>query len=364
MIIPTVKYSLQDLAIVPEDLSRIEHRGDINVQYENGYYPLITAPMESVISQYNYQEFENNHIMAVIPRTVTNPIRDRLRLATEVFCAFSLKEVEELFTFEPFPESTVIYKICIDMANGHMKKLYDVVSKIKKIHPKYQLMVGNIANPKTYAKFAELEVDYIRCGIGGGSRCTTSSNSSVHYPMGSLIDECYQLKKTHNYKTNIIADGGIGNFDDINTALALGADYVMCGKLFAQTKEAWGGKVIGYRKYDPKHPEDNRIDVIWEDPYIHINEIDMNKYTYQREYYGMSTKRAQMLMGIDKSKLRTAEGISKMVEIQYTLEGWIDNFKHYLRTAMSYTDSNSLSEYIGQVVLIVISQGARGSYFK
>jgi len=194
--------------------------------------------------------------------------------------------------------------------------------------------------------------------------CTTSANSSVHYPLGSLIDECYQLKKTYGYKTNIIADGGIGNFDDINTALALGADYVMCGRLFVQAKEAWGGKMIGYRKYDSKHPEDNRIDVIWENPYEHLNEMDMNKYTYQREYYGMSTKRAQILMGVDESKLRTAEGISKMVEIQYTLEGWIDNFKHYLRSAMSYTNSHNLEEFIGEVTLVPVSPNARFAYFK
>jgi len=172
MIIKDVKYSLQDFVIVPEVLSSIEHRGDIKVNYDNGYYPLITSPMESVISQYNYQEFEKNHIMAVIPRTTTNPINARLTLCSKVFCAFSLSEAEQYFVSTP--DDIINFdncKICIDMANGHMKKLYDIAKQIKDIYPNCQLMVGNIANPKTYAKFAEIGVDYIRCGIGVGSRC-------------------------------------------------------------------------------------------------------------------------------------------------------------------------------------------------
>lgn len=242
MIIRDIKYSLQDLTIVPAVLSEIEHRGDIKVNYDNGYYPLITAPMESVVSQYNYKDFEKNGIMAIIPRTSTNPLYRRLELASDVFAAFSLSEVEKIFGLHDNDTDVlnrnVHKKLCIDMANGHMKKLYHLCAFIKMTYPNVELMIGNIANPKTYEKFAAIKVDYIRCGIGGGSRCTTSANSSVHYPMASLIDECYNCKLKNGYATKIIADGGIGNFDDINTALALGADYVMCGKLFAQFKEA------------------------------------------------------------------------------------------------------------------------------
>ena len=68
--------------------------------------------------------------------------------------------------------------------------------------------------------------------------------------MASLIDECVSIKKIverdrNNYKSvpKIIADGGFNNYDDIIKALALGADYVMCGKIFAQCEEACGEKL-------------------------------------------------------------------------------------------------------------------------
>lgn len=40
----------------------------------------------------------------------------------------------------------------------------------------------------------------------------------------------------------IIADGGIRNYSDIIKAIALGADYVMCGSIFARMIESAGIK--------------------------------------------------------------------------------------------------------------------------
>ena len=61
------------------------------------------------------------------------------------------------------------------------------------------------------------------------SGCLTSANTGVHFPMASLIHECYQYKKKGNYNTKIVADGGFRNYDDIIKAIMLGADYVMLG---------------------------------------------------------------------------------------------------------------------------------------
>ena len=77
--------------------------------------------------------------------------------------------------------------------------------------------------------------------------CITTSNVSIHYPQASLIDECYNIKKqllleTEDILPKIIADGGIRNYDHVIKALALGADYVMIGSLFAQCIESAGEK--------------------------------------------------------------------------------------------------------------------------
>lgn len=79
-----------------------------------------------------------------------------------------------------------------------------------------------------------------------------------------------------------------------------------------------------------------------------------------REYYGMSTRKAQQEFGNSENK--TAEGISKFVEIEYTLDQWVDNFKHYLQSAMSYTNSKTLEEFKNAKVEIMSNQSFNSFY--
>ena len=60
----------------------------------------------------------------------------------------------------------------------------------------------------------------------------------------------------------------------------------------------------------------------------------------------MSTKEAQAAMG--KSVLKTSEGVTKVQEVEYTISGWIDNFKSYLSSAMSYSNATTLEDFIGK----------------
>lgn len=184
--------------------------------------------------------------------------------------------------------------------------------------------------------------------------CTTSANSSVHYPMVSLLQEMVKHKKyimscqKHDkniriecpYKSipKIIADGGFNNFDQIIKALAIGADYVMLGKIFAMSVEACGD--ILNKSYFGYNVEKQGPFQDW------IRKQDMSTIKFWdcwRAYYGMSTKKAQTEISGEATK--TAEGIETLVPIKYKLSGWIDNFISYLRSAMSYTNSRNLAEF-------------------
>ena len=70
----------------------------------------------------------------------------------------------------------------------------------------------------------------------------------------------------------------------------------------------------------------------------------------------MSTKEVQKSLG--KENLKTSEGVVRRNKVEYTLEGWVDNFTSYLRSAMSYTDKKILPRFIGGVVTNVISQNS------
>ena len=75
--------------------------------------------------------------------------------------------------------------ILIDIANGHLNDLHLTASLIKE---KYacSIMIGNIANPRiiedSFNLYGDI-IDYYRVGIGGGSRCHTSSKTAIHYPI-------------------------------------------------------------------------------------------------------------------------------------------------------------------------------------
>jgi len=66
----------------------------------------------------------------------------------------------------------------------------------------------------------------------------------------------------------------------------------------------------------------------------------------KKKYRGMSTKSVQRKWG--KTKLVTAEGITKYQKVEYELSKWTENFKDYLRSCMSYCGTKNLNEFIGE----------------
>ena len=46
-----------------------------------------------------------------------------------------------------------------------------------------------------------------------------------------------------------------------------------------------------------------------------------------------------------RKKLKTSEGTSRWYRVEYTLDKWVENFEDYLRSCMSYTNSENLTEF-------------------
>lgn len=339
------KFDFHDIVIVPAEQSRIGSRKEINVFDDNGKLPIIVAPMDMVIDENNYHLFLEQNINVCVPRGIYNHAND----FGEAFISLSLGEAEEMYKNNTFPKKRVL----IDVANGHSKRVMTVAKKVKEAYgDSVELMVGNIANPKTYFEYAKMGVDWIRCGIGGGQVCLTSANTGVHYPMASLIAECYQIKAKHNFKTKIIADGGFRNFDEIIKALALGADAVMLGGIFNKCIESCGATWT-FDKKTNKYVPINRIVA---------EKLFENGRQIYKSYRGMSTKEVQAKWG--KKELTTSEGISKYNKVEYKIPDWLENFKDYLKSAMSYTNAKYLPEFIGKVEHVFISQNALRRYMK
>ena len=348
-----IKYGYDDINIVPEISSNIEHRSECKLEPF-----LFTAPMSSVVNLDNICDFIGQGIIPIIPRNI--PLVDRkffmfspLQNTSLFFIALSLEEVEKLLI--KFPVEVILhpFHICIDIANGHMQKLLNTIKKLKELYgEKIVIMSGNIANPETYKLYEEVGCDYVRCGIGGGAGCITASNTGVYYPLFSLLEETYKIKKSINGKCKIIADGGIRNYCDIQKAL-LYADYVMLGSMFNKAIESAGKTTYGKSYFITKRGKKilNIFRTIFEfgkevpkEKYDSVmKRIKSGKLEVWKSFYGMSTKRAQSEMG--NKKLKTSEGIEFSQKVEYSLKDFIDNEKSYLRSAMSYTNSKTLDEY-------------------
>ena len=88
-------------------------------------------------------------------------------------------------------------------------------------------------------------------------------------------------------------------------------------------------------------------------------EAGISVYKY---YRGMSTKEVQKSW--NRHELKTGEGITKYNKVEYTLPGWCENFTDYLKSAMSYTNSRNLQEFIGEVRYEMITQNSFNRFNK
>ena len=413
-IIDKTKYSYNDLTIEPAVISSIKSRKECD-PYEHmdvnmrDYLPLFTAPMSTIANEHNFNIWKKNKIMPMLPRNIgadpNGSIEKRISYIKDFldngdWVALSLKEFEYVFVehkmMSPgqiFPGYNRTYRVCVDLANGHMECLYDTINKAKEIarNNNYTLIVmtGNIANPETYRWICKhAEVDYIRLSVGSGANCITATQTSIHYPIASLIDECKHIKNRCEGKSYvkstpyIIADGGVRGYADVIKAIALGADYVMIGSLFTGLLESAAPLDIecynSHYKYGYAegiiNDGINNILNLWDglededdnDTLVPIDnkELEQKKKDFikdmkdiVKESYGMSTKKAQKLIN-PNAKSKTSEGCTKYIHVKETVKQWSDNMIDYFRSAMSYTNKKYINDFRGKVDLIIISSSA------
>lgn len=197
--------------------------------------------------------------------------------------------------------------ICVDMAHGHhvlmeraLKTLKDSFGDV--IH----LMAGNIATPDGCIALTEWGADSIRCGIGGGSICSTRIQTGHGIPTLQTVMDCAAL----DLNVRLIADGGLRTSGDIVKALAAGADFVMVGSLLGGTSES-PGRVMkeGARQF--------------------------------KEYRGMASPEAKEAWRSDSSY---AEGVSHRVLCSGSVREVIKDLGEGIASGFSYSGAVSISQ--------------------
>jgi IMP dehydrogenase/GMP reductase len=334
-----IKVDFNDILIKPATTTDINSRSEINPFSDNGFLPLFTAPMDTVVDNTNCDLFYNSKINVTLPR-----FEERTKV--DMFESYSLSQFEEKYL------NTVLngkHYVLIDTANGHIQTVIDATKKAKEMYgDNMVLMVGNIANPETYKLLSEAGADMIRCGVGNGNACLTTQQLGIGYPLASLIRECYYVSLSLNNPAKIIADGGMQGYSDIIKSIALGADFVMLGSILNKCVESCGKTFI---KNNGRPIEISDAEVI-----NHFKMGDLGESEIIKEFRGMSTKEVQKKWG--NEVLKTAEGVVRYRPVEYTLEQWVDNFESYLRSAMSYVNARTITEFQRNAEFINISNNA------
>ena len=372
------KFGLNDITLVPAVQTTIRSRSECSTGYPYHYYdketecekkmlPIFTAPMTSVVNTENRKVFEDYGIIPIIPDDGNTTFDDLVsHINKGHWVALNLDHFKALcdgwyrsdLTSSRQDNFGAHIHILIDVANGHMSYILDLVKSFKKRYPQAVLMAGNIANPWTYLHYAFAKIDYIRVGIGGGRACTTSVYTGVHYPLGSLLHDINRLKHSLLVKLirlfspklvlpKVIADGGLSDYSHCIKALALGADYVMLGKMLVECWESAAPKEC-YAKHTKTYFK----------PQFESYDPDIQTWA---EYFGMSTIHAQKSrnqFGI----LRPAEGIHTKIKVTKNLKQFTSEFKHFLSSAISYTNAKTLEQFCGKCKFIRITPTVEVNY--
>jgi len=207
--------------------------------------------------------------------------------------------------------SSGIDGIVVD-ASVVFREQLEIAKWLKENFPKLEVVLGNIDSVEMVEKImreASNYCDALRVGIGPGAACITQQELGTGRAQASAVWECAQAIKKLESKYGpmpIIADGGIKTLDslnqdvakpgDITKALALGAQTVMMGSLLAGLDESPGEKEFDY--------QENRM---------------VKKYRGMGSLEAMA-KRASVRYGVDKTKIRIAEGI--VTKVPYRGSGY------------------------------------------
>ncbi len=345
---------LEDIALYPAELNNGYQISKYNYGVVDDIdkvssLPIFTSPNDAIVDKNNWRVWSSAGIRPILPRTEN--IEIRLDGCQYIFTAFSLPEVKEHFISRGKRNSQYQFRVCIDCGNGGDIEIFNIATQLKKIYgQQINIMAGNLGNPKTYINYCKAGIDYVRVGISSGS-LVDFSKYGFYYPLAQLLIDVVGIRNTSCVglkQTKIVADGGIGNIVDILKCIALGADYVMCGRQFVRLIEAAGS--IGRKS----EKTDTYEEISKEEANRLLSELGPKEARLKRLYCGNTTYEEQARRaGYDNiddwmdgdCKTRPSDSRTEWVSVSGTLKSWQSELYDRLNYAFAMSNAVDWKTY-------------------
>lgn len=315
--------------------------------------PMIVSPMVHTLTKEMLRSIIFNGMMFTVHRYFKSP-EEQLRNALEMLGENSQEsmspeywaDLRTLFFAVGKCTKWIDYlyqhgvrQFTVDFAQGYSETCIETVKYIKFLDKNNIIMAGNVETEPGIRALMIAGANYIRCGIASGSICSTSKNTAVGRPIVSALLECSKARdqyfKDVDRYVYLIADGGIRGASDIARAIGCGADYVMCGKLFAATSSAVG-------------PFYDKNRYIWTPG----EADDLPVYV---EYAGMSSHKMRLHNNSHQVAGISIEGESGLIRYTGSTEDMINNVEANLRASLSYVGARNWLEFREKVVFAKVS---------
>jgi len=306
-----------DVLLVPQ-FSAIKSRSEIDISSElrpdalTLDVPIISSPMDTVTEHYMARAMEDIGGLGVIHRY--NSVKQQVAIVKKTRDIGTVHVAAAIGVGSAHLErATALYDagvhiLCVDIAHGHHILMKKMLSDLREIFgDAVHIMAGNVATLDAFNDLADWGADSIRVGIGGGSICSTRTQTGHGMPTLESIISCASSDRN----AKLIADGGLRTSGDIVKALAAGADFVMLGSMLAGHAETPGDAIFV-------------------------------KGQKRKVYRGMASKDAQIEW---RGHTASIEGVSSTVPYRGGVAEKLYEIKTGIRSGLSYTGARDLREF-------------------
>ena len=271
--------------------------------------PIFSAPMDKVTEAEMASALSKAGAMGIVHRY--NSIEEQSKIVFDAskdgFVGAAVGVTDDFMERTHSLVENGVSMICLDVAHGHHVMVKEALTKIKSSFSNLHVMAGNIATLEAFNDLADWGADSIRCGIGGGSICTTRIQTGHGKPTLQTVIDCSKSDRD----VLLVADGGIKTSGDIVKCLAAGADMVMLGSMLAGTDESPG-------------------------------EIINENGRKCKVYRGMASKEAQFDW---RGRTASLEGVASVIPYKGSVIDVVRDLEKGIRSGLSYSGCRSLSEF-------------------